>query len=86
MTNQTAISAEKNLSENDKIGMGVSISLAILLLIGVCYFGCVFRFRSKEIENIKRENVDRRPSLIEHSKSRRPSKLEIRTPKGESKV
>jgi len=69
--------------------MGVGISLAILLLVGCCYFGCVYSRRPKEtekIENIQRENVDRRPSLIEHSKSRRPSKLEIRTPKGDSKV
>ncbi len=86
MTNQTAISADKSLSENEKIGMGVGISLGIVMLIGCCYFCCLFRFRSKEIEKIERENIERLPS-----QRRQPggdSHLEIRTPRarGESKV
>jgi hypothetical protein len=86
MTNQTAISADKSLSENDKIGMGVGISLGIVMLIGCCYFCCLFRFRSKEIEKIEKENIERLPS-----QRRQPggdSHLEIRTPRarGESKV
>ena len=86
MTNQTAISADKSLSENDKIGMGVGISLGIVMLIGCCYFCCLFRFRSKEIEKIERENIERLPS--QRRQPRGADHLEIRTPRarGESKV
>ncbi len=86
MTNQTAISADKSLSENEKIGMGVGISLGIVMLIGCCYFCCLFRFRSKEIEKIERENIERLPS--QRRQQGGDSHLEIRTPRarGESKV
>jgi len=86
MTNQTAISADKSLSENEKIGMGVGISLGIVMLIGCCYFCCLFRFRSKEIEKIERENIERLPS--QRRQPRGADHLEIRTPRarGESKV
>ena len=83
MTNQTAISADKSLSENDKIGIGVGIGLNIVMLIGCYYFFCIFRFRSKETENI-----ERLPSQIQRRQPRGGDHLEIRTPRarGESKV
>jgi hypothetical protein len=64
--------------------MGVGISLAIILLLGCCYYICVFGRRPKEVEK-----VERRPSQAERRPSRRGSQLELRaptTPRAESKV
>jgi hypothetical protein len=83
-TNTTigATSADKSLSPTEKIGMGVGISIAILLLVGCCYFGCVYSRRPKETEKIDRlpSQVQRRPSQVqaERRPSRRGSQLELR--------
>ena len=65
--------------------MGVGISLAIIMLVGCCYFMCVYSRRPKE-----REKIDRRPSQVqtqaqaqaqvqaERRPSRRGSQLELR--------
>ena len=86
-TNITAASKtlDKGLTEGDKIGVGIGISITILLLVGCCYFACVYNRRSKETEKI-----DRRPSQVptqaqvptqtqtERRPSRRGSQLELR--------
>ena len=87
-TNITAASktVDKGLTEGDKIGMGIGISLVILLLVGCCYFGCVYSRRPKETEKIDRRpsQVQRRPSQTqaqvqtERRPSRRGSQLELR--------
>jgi hypothetical protein len=83
-TTITATNADKSLGPAEKIGMGVGISLSIILLLGCCYFACVYSRRSKETEKIHR-----RPSQVERRPSRRGSQLEIiapTTPKANSKV
>jgi uncharacterized protein YlxW (UPF0749 family) len=102
-TNITATSktVDKGLTEGDKIGVGIGISITILLSVGCCYFACVYNRRSKETEKIDRRpsQVQRRPSQVqaqvqaELQAERRPSRrgtshLEIRTPRAsaESKV
>ena len=88
-TNVTATSktVDKGLTEEDKIGMGIGISIAIIIFIGCCYFGCIITRRPKKSEEIFK--LERRPSQAERRPSRSASKLEIRaptTPRAESKV
>jgi hypothetical protein len=94
ITNVTAVNAvDKSLAPAEKIGMGVGISIAIIMLLGCCYYMCIIGRRPKEIEKLERRpsQVERRPSQVERRPSRRGSQLEIRAPTtpratGESKV
>jgi hypothetical protein len=92
------MNSDKTLSPEEKIGMGIGISIAIVMLLGCCYYVCICGRRTKEPEKIERRpsqverrpsQVERRPSQVERRPSRRGSQVEIRqpmSPKAESKV
>ena len=80
--NLSAVNQDKILTQTEIIGMSVGVSIAIVMLLGCCYYACVIARRKKEVEKLELEH----PTQV---RSRRSSKLEIRaptTPRAESKV
>jgi len=79
--NLSAVNQDKILTQTETIGMGIGVSIGIIMLLGCCYYVCIIVRRKRETEKLELEH----PTKI----NRTISKLEIRaptTPRAESKV